>query len=54
LHALILAGGPIYTLYGDLAYPQSAYLIGGIVGVQPISIEAEWNKAMASGQIAVE
>jgi nuclease HARBI1 len=54
LQALMPAGGTIYTLYGDPAYPQSVYLIGGIAGAQEGSVEAAWNTAMSSGRICVE
>jgi nuclease HARBI1 len=44
----------IYALYGDPAYPQSAYLIGGVAGAAAGSVEAKWNKAMSGGRIVVE
>jgi hypothetical protein len=40
----------IYALYGDPAYPQSVYLIGGVASA---SLQAEWNTAMSSGQSAL-
>jgi DDE superfamily endonuclease len=56
LRAIMPAGttSSIYALYGDPAYPQSAYLMGGIAGAAPASQEAKWNTAMSSGRIAVE
>jgi hypothetical protein len=54
LATMMPPGGPIYALYGDPAYPQSAYLIGGISGAQDGSDEAAWNTAMSTGRIAVE
>ena len=54
LATMMPPGGPIYALYGDPAYPQSAYLIGGISGAQDGSDEAAWNTAMSGGRIAVE
>ena len=46
--------GPIYSLYGDLAYPQSAYLLGryrnAIVGTD----EANFNRLKSSVRITVE
>ena len=46
--------GTIYSLYGDLAYPQSAYLLGGfrnaIVGID----EVNFNRLMSSVHITVE
>ena len=48
------SNGPIYSLYGDLAYPQSAYLLGrfrnAIVGTD----EANFNRLMSSVCITVE
>lgn len=47
-------GSPIYAMYGDPAYPQSPYLIGGVAGAAVGSIQAAWNKAMSAARIAVE
>ena len=48
------SNGPIYSLYGDLAYPQSAYLLGrfrnAIVGTD----KANFNILMSSECITVE
>ena len=48
------SNGPIYSLYGDLAYPQSVYLLGvyqnAIVGTD----EANFNRLMSSICITVE
>jgi DDE superfamily endonuclease len=46
--------GTIYSLFGDPAYPMSAYLYGGVTQPAPGSIEAAWNTKMASARIAVE
>ena len=35
--------GPIYSLYGDLAYPQSLYLLGGYRNVVNGTDEAQFN-----------
>jgi hypothetical protein len=47
-------GAPIYAMYGDPAYPQSAYLIGGVTGAADGSVEAAWNKTMSGARICVE
>ena len=47
-------GVPIYALYGDLAYPLSAYILKVFLNVQPGSIEAAFNKRMLQSRIAVE
>jgi hypothetical protein len=39
--------GTIYSLFGDPAYPMSAYLYGGVTQPAPGSIEAAWNTQMA-------
>jgi nuclease HARBI1 len=55
LHALMPQGqGTIYSLFGDPAYPMSAYLYGGVTQPAAGSIEAAWNTKMASARIAVE
>jgi hypothetical protein len=45
---------PIFALYGDQAYPQSAYLLGGFRGAQAGSDEAEWNTRMSGVRQVVE
>jgi DDE superfamily endonuclease len=47
-------GSPIFALYGDAAYPQSAYLFGGFPNAQPGSNEAQWNTKMSKVREAVE
>jgi nuclease HARBI1 len=54
LRALMPAGGPIYSLYGDPAYPMSAYLYGGVGQPAPGSPEAAWNTEMSGARISVE
>jgi nuclease HARBI1 len=55
LQELMPAGeGTIYSLFGDPAYPMSAYLYGGVTQPAPGSIEAAWNTRMASARIVVE
>ena len=44
----------IYTLYGDLAYAQSIYLIGGFHNADVGTDEALYNQIMSSVRIAVE
>ena len=44
----------IYTLYGDLAYAQSMYLIGGFCNVDVGTDEALYNHIMSSMRITVE
>ena len=44
----------IYTLYGDLVYAQSMYLIGGFCNVDVGTDEALYNRIMSSMRIAVE
>ncbi|MDX1903259.1 MAG: transposase family protein [Thermonemataceae bacterium] len=48
------SNGTVYTLYGDLAYPQSAYIFGGFVAPDRNSPEARFNQAMSRIRIAVE
>ena len=47
------SNGPIYSLYGDLAYPQSPYLLGGFCNVVNGTDEAHFNSLMSSVQITV-
>ena len=42
------SNGPIYSLYGDLAYPQSPYLLGGFHNVINGIDEAHFNRLMSS------
>ena len=44
----------IYTLYGDLVYAQSMYLIGGFRNADVGTDEALYNCIMSSVRIAVE
>ena len=44
----------IYTLYGDLAYAQSIYLIGGFRNANVGTDEALYNWIMSSVRITVE
>ena len=44
----------IYSLYGDLAYPQSSYLLGGFRNVINGMDEANFNRLMSSIRITVE
>lgn len=48
------ANGPVYALYGDLAYPQSIWLFGGFVNPARNSPQAIFNRHMSSARIAVE
>ena len=45
---------PIYALYGDLAYAQSAYVLGGFRNVDTNSDEAAYNRLLSSVHITVE
>ena len=44
----------MYTLYGDLAYAQSIYLIGGFRNADVGTGEALYNQIMSSVRITVE
>ena len=44
----------MYTLYGDLAYAQSIYLIGGFRNADVGTDEALYNQIMSSVRITVE
>lgn len=44
----------IYSLYGDPAYPQSAWLFGGFPNANPGSPEAAWNTELSRVRIGVE
>ena len=46
--------GPIYSLYGDLAYTQSAYLFGGLRNTIVGTDESNFNRLMSSVCITVE
>jgi nuclease HARBI1 len=47
-------GQPVHAMFGDPAYPQSQYLLGGVAGAAARSPEAKWKKAMARARICVE
>ena len=38
------SNGPVYALYGDLAYPQSIWLFGGYVNPAPGSLQRAFNR----------
>ena len=44
----------IFALYGDLAYAQNAYVLGGFRNVTPNSDEAAYNQLLSSVCITVE
>ena len=48
------SNGPIYSLYGDLAYLQSSYLLGGFWNVINGTDRANFNRLMSSICITVE
>ena len=48
------SNGPIYSLYGDLAYLQSSYFHGGFRNVINGTDEANFNRLMSSIHITVE
>jgi len=48
------SNGPVYAMYGDLAYPQSVWLLGGIANAEQGSLEARLNKFMSKSRISVE
>ena len=48
------SNGPIYSLYGDLVYPQSAYLLGGFRKAIAGTDKAHFNRLMSSVWITVE
>ena len=57
LHRLMPAdgsNGPVFALFGDLAYPQSIYLFGGFVNPVRNSPEARFNRRMSKVRIIVE
>jgi hypothetical protein len=54
LQNLMPINGIIYALYGDPAYPQSRYLLGGYRVAPPGSAIAAFNTAMFSMRIVVE
>jgi hypothetical protein len=47
-------GVDVYSLYGDLAYTQLQYIVGGHRNPAPNSIEGQWNTAMPKVRICVE
>jgi hypothetical protein len=54
LSQLMPPGSPIFSLYGDPAYPQCPYLYSGFRGAMPGSAEAEWNTTMSKVREVVE
>lgn len=46
--------GPVYSLYGDPAYPQSLHLFGGFRNTVPGSPQAQWNTLMSQVRQVVE
>jgi nuclease HARBI1 len=46
--------GPVYSLYGDPAYPQSLHLFGGFRNVDAGSPQAQWNTMMSQVRQVVE
>jgi hypothetical protein len=48
------SNGPVYGLYGDLAYAQSIWLFGGYLNAAQDSVEARFNACMSKARIAVE
>ena len=48
------SNGPIYSLCGDLAYPQSVYLLGGFRNAIVGTDKANFNRLMSSVHITVE
>jgi hypothetical protein len=57
LHRLMPAdgsNGPVFAMFGDLAYPQSIYLFGGFVNPVRNSPEARFNRRMSKVRIIVE
>ena len=48
------ANNPICALYGDLAYAQSAYVLGGFHNVDMNLDEASYNRLLSSVHITVE
>ena len=46
--------GPVYSLYGDLAYPQSAYLLDRFRNAIAGTDESNFNRLMSSVCITVE
>lgn len=44
----------VYSLYGDPAYPQNSYIMGGFNNPATLSNKAAWNRWLSSVQIAVE
>ncbi len=48
------ANGPVYSLYGDDAYPRSQHLLGGFRNPPANTPEAKFNQRMARSRMAVE
>jgi len=54
LSNLMPEGTPLFSLYGDPAYPQSNYIFGGFRNPPPGSDEAKWNTHMSKVRECVE
>ena len=54
LQKLMPRGAPLYTIYGDPAYPQSCWIFGGYQNPVPGSPEAVWNTEMSKVREVVE
>ena len=54
LRELMPRGGPVYSLYGDPAYPQSLWIFGGFRNPPAGSVEALWNTEMSKVREVVE
>jgi hypothetical protein len=54
LRELMPEGEAIYSIFGDPAYPQSAYLLGSFTNTIANSDEAEWNTVLSKVRICVE
>lgn len=46
--------GPVYSLFGDPAYPQSLHIFGGFRHTIPGTVEARWNTLMSQVRQVVE
>jgi nuclease HARBI1 len=54
LRELMPQGTPLFSIYGDPAYPQSEYLFGGFRNPAAGSLEAAWNTQMSKVREVVE
>lgn len=54
LRELMSEGNTLYSIYGDPAYPQSAYIFSGYRNPREGSIEANFNTIMSSVRETVE